>query len=112
VEYGVFQVTARCGKCLPGLDKMQVSVATKTPEGQSYSTVPAERGMTVQNLLRHTPGLAYGEITQNAPVKEGLERAGLYRKDLDYESRNVTPPEEIERLAAVPLAYQPGTTWN
>ena len=112
VEDGVIQLTDPVGKFLPGFDKMQVSVATKTPEGQSYNTVPAERAMTVQDLLRHTSGLAYGEITQNAPVKEGLERAGLYRKDLDYESRNVTPPEEIERLAAVPLAYQPGTTWN
>jgi CubicO group peptidase (beta-lactamase class C family) len=68
--------------------------------------------MTVQDLLRHTSGLAYGEITQNAPVKEGLERAGVYRKEMDYEARGVTPQEEIERLATVPLAYQPGTTWN
>jgi len=112
VEDGVIQLTDPVGKFLPGFDKMQVSVATKTPEGASYQSVPAERAMTVQDLLRHTSGLAYGEITQNAPVKEGLERAGLYRKDLDYESRNVTPREEIERLASVPLAYQPGTTWN
>jgi CubicO group peptidase (beta-lactamase class C family) len=100
------------GKFLPGFDKMQVSVATKTAEGQAYNNVPAERAMTVQDLLRHTSGLAYGEITQNAPVKDGLERAGLYRKDIDFEARGATPKEEIERLASVPLAYQPGTTWN
>jgi CubicO group peptidase (beta-lactamase class C family) len=29
----------------------------------SYITVAAEREMTVQDLLRHTAGLAYGEIT-------------------------------------------------
>jgi len=68
--------------------------------------------MTVQDLLRHTSGLAYGEITQNTPVKEGLERAGVYRKDMDYEARGVTPAEEIERMAGVPLAFQPGTTWH
>src|SRR5205823_14310526 len=33
-------------------------------------------------------------------------------KDLDYEARGLTPKEEVERLATVPLAYQPGTTWN
>src|SRR5437016_9177165 len=75
VEDGRIQLTDPVGKFLPGFDKMRVSVATKTPEGQSYSTVPAERAMTVQDLLRHPSGLAYGEITQNAPVKEGLERA-------------------------------------
>src|SRR5690349_1465187 len=112
VEDGRIQLTDPVGKFLPGFDKMQVSVASKTPEGTSYSTVPAERPMTVQDLLRHTSGLAYGEITQNAPVKEGLEKAGVYRKDMDYEARGVTPSEEIEKLAAVPLAYQPGTTWN
>src|SRR5437016_4475798 len=112
VEDGTLQLTDPVGKFLPGFDKMQVSVATKTPEGQSYSTVPAERAMTVQDLLRHPSGLAYGEITQNAPVKEGLERAGAYRKDMDYEARGVTPDEEIERMAGVPLAFQPGTTWH
>jgi CubicO group peptidase (beta-lactamase class C family) len=112
VEDGRLQLTDPVGKFLPGFDKMQVSVATKSPEGTTYNTVPAERAMTVQDLLRHTSGLAYGEITQNAPVKEGLERAGAYRKDLDYEARGLTPKEEVERLAGVPLAYQPGTTWN
>src|SRR5688572_5465889 len=82
VEDGTLQLTDPVGKFLPGFDKMQVSVATKAAEGTAYSNVPAERPMTVQDLLRHTSGLAYGEITQNAPVKEGYEKAGLYRKDL------------------------------
>ena len=103
VEDGTLQLTDPVGKFLPGFDKMQVSVATKTAEGQAYNMVPAERAMTVQDLLRHTSGLAYGEITQNAPVKEGLERAGAYRKDLDYEARGLAPKEEVERLATVPL---------
>src|SRR3954471_6703614 len=111
VEDGRIQLTDPVGKFLPGFDKMQVSVATKTAEGMSYSMMPAERPMTVQDLLRHTSGLAYGEITQNAPVKEGLERAGVYRKDLDYESRGLAPAEQIEAMTKVPLAYQPGTTW-
>jgi len=60
VEDGRIQLTDPVGKFLPGFDKMQVSVATKTAEGTSYTTVPAERPMTVQDLLRHTSGLAYG----------------------------------------------------
>jgi CubicO group peptidase (beta-lactamase class C family) len=112
VEDGRIQLTDPVGKFLPGFDKMQVSVATKTSEGTAYNTVAAERPMTVQDLLRHTAGLAYGEITQNAPVKEGLERAGVYRKDLDYEARGITPSEQVERLAGVPLAFHPGTTWH
>jgi len=111
VEDGTIQLTDPVGKFLPGFDKMQVSIATRTAEGTAYNVVAQDRPMTVQDLLRHTSGLAYGEITQNAPVKEGLERAGVYRKDMDYESRGVTPNEQVDAMAKVPLAYQPGTTW-
>jgi CubicO group peptidase (beta-lactamase class C family) len=111
VEDGRIQLTDPVGKFLPGFDKLQVSAQTKTPEGMAYGLVPADRPMTVQDLLRHTSGLAYGELTQNAPVKEGLERAGVYRKDIDFESRGVTPAAQVEAMAKLPLAYQPGTTW-
>src|SRR5712692_10871049 len=75
VEDGAIQLTDPLSKYLSGFDKLQVSVATKNDAGATtYTLVPQERQMTVQDLLRHTSGLAYGEITQNAPVKEGLER--------------------------------------
>src|SRR6266550_4041847 len=112
VEDGRIQLTDPVGKFLPGFDKMRVSVPVKSTDAPAYDIVAAERAMTVQDLLRHTSGLAYGEITQNTPVKEGLERAGVYRKDMDYEARNVTPDEEIAGMAKVPLAFQPGTNWN
>ena len=44
--------------------------------------------MTVQDLLRHTSGLAYGEITKNAPVKEAYAAGGLYQPGVrDYDAR-------------------------
>jgi CubicO group peptidase (beta-lactamase class C family) len=113
VEDGKIQLTDPVGKYLTGFDKLQVSVGTKGADGNTtYAMVPADRAMTVQDLLRHTSGLAYGEITQNAPVKEGLEKAGVYRKDLDYESRGMTGAEQVERMAQVPLSLQPGTQWQ
>src|SRR5437899_12476762 len=113
VEDGVVQLTDPVSKYLPGFDKLQVSVPSKDAAGNtSYTLVPQERQMTVQDLLRHTSGLAYGEITQNAPVKDGLERIGVYRKDMDYEARNLAPAEQIEKMATVPLAFQPSTTWH
>jgi CubicO group peptidase (beta-lactamase class C family) len=113
VEDGVVQLTDPVSKYLPGFDKLQVSVPGKDAAGNTtYALVPQDRQMTVQDLLRHTSGLAYGEITQNAPVKEGLEKAGTFRKELDFDARNVTPDEEIAKMASVPLAFQPGTSWN
>ena len=113
VEDGTIQLTDPVSKFLPGFDKLQVSVAGKDASGNvAYTLVPQERQMTVQDLLRHTSGLAYGEITANVPVKEGLEKAGAYRKELDFDARNVTADEQIAKMAAVPLAFQPGTAFN
>jgi len=114
VEEGRMQLTDPVSKFLPAMKSMNVSVAKADAEFAkvSYAQVPADREMTVQDLLRHTAGLAYGEITQNAPVKEALGKAGIYKSTIDYDARDLAPAEEIERLAKVPLAHQPGTVWE
>ena len=70
VEDGVIQLTDPVSKFLPAFKDMQVSVATTSADGKvTYSNVPAVRPITVQDLLRHSAGLAYAEITKNEPVK-------------------------------------------
>jgi CubicO group peptidase (beta-lactamase class C family) len=79
----------------------------------TYSSVPAERDPTVQDLLRHTAGLAYGEITVNQPVKDAYAKAGVFNpQGLPYEARALTPAEEVTQLAKAPLAHQPGSVWE
>jgi CubicO group peptidase (beta-lactamase class C family) len=114
VEDGRMQLTDPVSKFLPAFKSQQVSVAK--PDGEfaklAYTTVPADREMTVQDLFRHTAGLAYGEITANAPVKAAYTKAGLYNPQRDYDARALTPAEFVERLAQAPLAHQPGTVWE
>ena len=114
VEDGRMQLTDPVSKYLPAMKALNVSMAKADVEFAkvSYAQVPADREMTVQDLLRHTAGLAYGEITQNAPVKEALGKAGIYKAAIDYDARDLAPAEEVERLAKVPLAHQPGTVWE
>src|SRR5258708_10619314 len=110
VEDGPIHLTDPVSKYLPGFDKLQVSVPSRDTAGTpTYTLVPQERQMTVQDLLRHTSGLAYGEITQNAPVRDGLERIGVFRKDMDYEARNVAPGEPVQEMAAGAPPVQPRT---
>ncbi|MGE5047935.1 MAG: serine hydrolase domain-containing protein [Deltaproteobacteria bacterium] len=112
-EEGKIVLTDPVSKYLPAFAKMQVSVPRVDATGRlTYETVPASREMTVQDLLRHTSGLAYGEITANAPVKDAYLKAGVMTADIPYEARNVTPDEEIERLAKAPLAHNPGEVWE
>jgi CubicO group peptidase (beta-lactamase class C family) len=114
VEEGKIQLTDPVSKYLPAFKGQQVSVARADGEFArlTYATVPADREMTVQDLFRHTAGLAYGEITINAPVKEAYAKAGLFNPDRDYDARALTPAEFVERLAKAPLAHQPGTVWE
>ncbi len=91
-EEGKIVLTDPVSKYLPAFAKMQVSVPKVDATGRlTYETAPAAREMTVQDLLRHTSGLAYGEITANAPVKDAYAKAGVFQADFPYESRGVTP---------------------
>ena len=107
MENGNLLLSDPVAKFLPQLAKREVSVSQLDPATGKVvdSVVPADRDMTIQDLLRHTSGLVYGSFTPNQQIKE------LYAKNgVDW--ANVTPEEQIERLGKVPLAHQPGTTWE
>lgn len=114
VEDGKIELTDPVSKFLPAMKGLQVSVPQPDPvfAKMGYTLVPAEHEMTVQDLLRHTAGLAYGEITQNAPVKEAYTKAGVYKTGVDYDARDLSPTQEIDGISKAPLAHQPGTVWE
>src|SRR5262245_35896921 len=92
VEEGKIQLTDPVSKFLPAMKGLQVSVARADSAFAkiSYVMVPADREPTVQDLLRHTSGIAYGELTQNTPVKEAYAKAGLYLQGVrDFDARDL-----------------------
>jgi CubicO group peptidase (beta-lactamase class C family) len=107
VEEGRLVLSDPVSKYLPPLGKLEVSVPRFDPDtGKAvYALIPAEREMTIQDLLRHTSGLVYAGFTGHARVKELYGKVGVNWRD-------VSPAEQIERLAKVPLAHQPGTAWE
>jgi CubicO group peptidase (beta-lactamase class C family) len=107
MEEGRLRLTDPVSRYLPALAKLEVSVASTDPYtgATRYSNVPADREINIQDLLRHTSGIVYGPYTSHPKVKELYAKEGVDWKD-------VTPAEQIERLAKVPLAHQPGTTFE
>ena len=107
MEEGRLRLTDPVSKYLPALGKLEVSVATTDPYtgATKYVNVPPDREVNIQDLLRHTSGFVYGPYTSNPKVKELYAKEGVDWKD-------VTPAEQIERLSKVPLAHQPGTTFE
>ena len=107
MEEGKLRLTDPVSRYLPALANLQVSLATTDPYtgATKYVNVPADREMNIQDLLRHTSGLVYAFFTSHPKVKELYGKEGVDWKDL-------TAAEQIERLAKVPLAHQPGTTFE
>ncbi len=88
VEDGVIQLTDPIAKFLPAFKDMKVSVAHTGEDGKvTYTNVPAAKPIIVQDLLRHSAGLAYAEITKNEPVKAAYVAA----KFSQPASTNTTP---------------------
>jgi CubicO group peptidase (beta-lactamase class C family) len=106
-EEGRLFISDPVSKYIPALGKMQVGVEHVDPmTGKSVVTlVPVEREMTIQDLLRHTSGLTYGNRGTTAIHK-------AYPMSSSAVSREITSAEFIDRLAKAPLLFQPGTKWE
>jgi CubicO group peptidase (beta-lactamase class C family) len=109
IEDGKMQLNDAVSKFIPAVKGLQVSAAKADAEFAkvTYALVPADREMTVQDLLRHTSGLGYANLTQNAVVKDAYAKGGI-----DDDPRGLTPAQEIESFAKSPLIHQPGTVWE
>src|SRR5262249_13752024 len=62
---------------------------------------------------RAVPTRADPERCRQGRARPGLAQAGLFKPGvIDFDVRDMTPAEQVERLAPIPLLYQPGTTWT
>jgi CubicO group peptidase (beta-lactamase class C family) len=108
VEEGKVHLTDPISKFIPEFKDLKVGVLQGTqppspPAGQRgapprFYTVPAEREITVKDLLTHTSGLVSGPISNSENAKVALKGK---ESNADY----------IPRLGQVPLEFQPGTRW-
>lgn len=65
----------------------------------------ATREMTIQDLMRHTSGLTYGN-------RGTTEIHKMYPQSSNESSLTLTMDEFIDRLAKAPLLHQPGAQWE
>jgi CubicO group peptidase (beta-lactamase class C family) len=105
-EEGKFALNEPVSKYIPQLGGLKVGVEKPDPSGgnPTLELVPTQRNMTIQDLFRHTSGLTYG-FFGNTLVKKMYVETKVWN---DYPSN----AELVDRLAKLPLAAQPGTTWD
>ena len=108
VEQGRFKLNDPITVYLPELKDLKVMVERKDAAGNATrETVAVARPITVQDLLRHTSGFTYDN---NSPFPEV---ADAYRKqNIQGGDGDITGDEMLKRLAAIPLVWQPATTFH
>ncbi len=101
---------------LPAFRDMQVLV---DPEGALEDTVAAERPITIRQLLTHTAGLGY-QIISKGPLQAAYNENGLVGGRVSRIPLPGFPPVTpapglavwADRLAELPLMFQPATKWS
>jgi CubicO group peptidase (beta-lactamase class C family) len=109
VEQGKFNLNDPIFMYLPEFKDMKVEVQKKDAEGNiTYETVPAARPILIQDLMRHTSGITYDFVgARSENIAKAYKEADLWGAKGD-----LTSDEFIKRLAQIPLAFQPGTTFE
>jgi len=111
IEEGKVRLTDPVSKFIPELKGLTVAVPMAgapgappaggrgaAPAEPRYYTVPAEREITIRDLLTHTSGLVSGGLSGTEARKVALKGKESLA---DY----------IPRLGGVPLDFQPGARW-
>lgn len=106
-DEGKIRLEDPISKYIPAFKNSRVLDKFDTKDS-SYTTKPAKREITIHDLLTHTSGLGYAQIgppEMNAIYKKaGIEAGFVIHKKL--------LKTEIDKLAKLPLALQPGTKWQ
>ncbi len=100
-ERGKFKLDDPVSKYLPEFSEMMVYGGEN--EDGTMQLVPAENQITIRDLMRHTSGLTYGFI--DTPIDHMYNKTKL----LTYDQ---TVAQFSEKVAQLPLLYQPSTQYN
>jgi len=107
VEQGVFKINDPIARYLPELKDLKVEVSRTNGDGTTTTEdLPANRAVTIQDLMRHTSGFFYSGAMKSKRLKGAYEQANIEAGEQD-----ITGDEMLKRLGQIPLAYQPGTNF-
>ena len=96
-EEGRLMVNEPVRKYLPQLANMRVL--------SGDGSVPVQREMTIQDLMRHTAGVTYGNRGSTEFYKNYLSSSSEVAEEM-------TGAEFLKKLAELPLHFEPGSKWD
>jgi len=103
-EQGLFELTDPIDRYLPAFSSPRVY---RDGPPEQPTTVPATEPIRVWHLLTHTAGLTYG-FHRTHPVDALYRRAGF---DFGWPA-GIDLAAACDRLATLPLLFEPGSSWT
>ena len=103
-ERGQLLIGDPLSKYFPKFSNMKVAARDANGE-PTAETVPAVRQVTIQDLMRHTSGIIYGGRGNTLVHK-------MYPAGSGDASREYDGAAFVDKLASLPLLYQPATVWD
>jgi CubicO group peptidase (beta-lactamase class C family) len=107
VEQGKVDLDAPVYEFIPSF-RDQVVLDQFDPSDSSYTTVPVEKPVTVRNLMTHTSGIVYGNFNPGKLMAVYEQ----FNMNIGFSHPEWSTEEWIDKLAAVPLAHQPGAQFS
>ena len=107
-EQAKFRLDDPISNYIPEFENAQV-LESFNEEDSSYTTVPANKPITIRHLLTHTSGIGYGIIDSDPRFRKIYQKAGVV--DL-YTTNDVTIEKNIKTLAKLPLHHHPGEAFT
>jgi CubicO group peptidase (beta-lactamase class C family) len=104
-EEGRLMVNEPVSKYLPRFSKMEVVSAPHPDARDVVESAPCQREMTIQDLMRHTAGLTYGNRGTTQLYRN-------YPSASNEVAEEMTGAQFIEKLASLPLHFEPGSKWD
>jgi CubicO group peptidase (beta-lactamase class C family) len=103
-EKGQLLIGDPLSKYFPKFSNMRVAARDASGE-PTTETLPADRQITIHDLMRHTSGLIYGGRGNTLVHK-------MYPAGSSDASREYDGTAFLDKLASLPLLYQPATVWD
>ena len=103
-EEGKFGLDDPISDYIPEFKNPVVLESFKAEDG-TYTTIAADKEITIRHLITHTSGIGYGVIDGDERIKKIYKNAGV--TDL-FTTENISIEESVKKLAKLPLHHNPG----
>ena len=101
-DEGRFAIDDPIKQWIPALGRLRV---LRPGAASIDDTEPLHSDITIRQLLSHQSGMSHGVFDPDTVIYQAYHASGVRRVD-------TTLAEEMDLLAGLPLAYQPGEGWD